>query len=323
MAHDMKLTEKDLSRWFSGPYLQGEMLDGAAQYEGDCVDDVPTFRYDAADGPVHVWQHALDLRSKARGTPGTEVPFMVAYHYSNELCFRNVGNLEQKAAELFASLVLKRAHFGQGVYATQHEPSVWESRLRILLNNYSNGDPWREDLNDEESQRVQREFGDGDPIGHRAAFCIPMLVPMSMAYNIFERQTPDMKAEGHPVGTDYKGRVVHHNRDVWVMRVEENLSVQNATAKADGIVDLLQTRLRKWQALRGKDDSQCLGCMDELGQRLTCRGRFDEAEPYCRESVALKRAKLGEMDLETLGQGCYKIDHESLLFTPQQVLGTS
>ena len=234
---------------------------------------------------------------------------MVAYHYSNDLCFRNVGNLEQQAAELFASLVLKRAHFGQGVYAAQHEPSVWESRVRILLNNYSNGDPWREDLNDEESQRVQREFGDNNPIGHRAAFCIPMLVPLSMAYNIFERQTPDMKAEGHPLGTDYEGRAVHRNRDVWVMRVEENLSVQNATAKADGIVDLLQMRLRKLQALGSKDDSACLICRDELGRRLHCRGRFDEAEPYYRESVALKRAKLGEMDPRTLGQGCCEIDH--------------
>ena len=47
---------------------------------------------------------------------------VILYHYTNELAFRNVGNLEQTAAQVFASLE-KRAHFGDGVYATQHEPA--------------------------------------------------------------------------------------------------------------------------------------------------------------------------------------------------------
>ena len=48
---------------------------------------------------------------------------MTLYHYSDELAFLNIGNLEQTAAQLFASLVDKRAHFGKGIYATQHEPA--------------------------------------------------------------------------------------------------------------------------------------------------------------------------------------------------------
>ena len=52
----------------------------------------------------------------------------ILYHYSDELAFRNVGNLEQTAAQLFASLTDDRAHFGFGVYATQHEPA--DARLR-------------------------------------------------------------------------------------------------------------------------------------------------------------------------------------------------
>ena len=47
---------------------------------------------------------------------------IVLYHYTHELPFHNVGNVEQTAAQLFASLE-KRAHFGDGVYATQHEPA--------------------------------------------------------------------------------------------------------------------------------------------------------------------------------------------------------
>ena len=48
---------------------------------------------------------------------------VILFHYTDELAFHNVGNLEQTAAQLFASLVDERAHFGQGVYATQHEPA--------------------------------------------------------------------------------------------------------------------------------------------------------------------------------------------------------
>lgn len=49
---------------------------------------------------------------------------MVLYHYTDRRAFLNVGNLEQVEAELFASLVEKRALFGKGLYATKHEPSV-------------------------------------------------------------------------------------------------------------------------------------------------------------------------------------------------------
>ena len=51
------------------------------------------------------------------------------YHYTDELAFHNVGNLEQTAAQLFASLVDERAHFGKGLYATQHEPA--DARLKF------------------------------------------------------------------------------------------------------------------------------------------------------------------------------------------------
>ena len=57
---------------------------------------------------------------------GEEV--VTLYHYTDEKAFCNVGNLEQTAAQLFASLVDERAHFGKGLYATQHEPA--DARLK-------------------------------------------------------------------------------------------------------------------------------------------------------------------------------------------------
>ena len=81
----------------------------------------------------------------------------VLYHYTQELAFRNVANMEQTTSELFASLVDSRAHFGKGVYCTQHEPAVWGSRIHVLLNNYSNLSPLH-DTTDAESQRVEKEW---------------------------------------------------------------------------------------------------------------------------------------------------------------------
>ena len=46
------------------------------------------------------------------------------YHYTDELAFRNVGNLEQTAAQLFASLTDERAHFGKGSMPRRMSPPI-------------------------------------------------------------------------------------------------------------------------------------------------------------------------------------------------------
>ncbi|CAE7657014.1 NPHP3 [Symbiodinium necroappetens] len=157
----------ELSKYFRGPYLRGQVYQGSLYSSGN-DNGLLTFDYRAPDGPGR-----RDLR--------------VLYHYTNELAFHNVADMEKTTAELFASLVDSRAHFGKGVYCTQHEPAVWGSRTRILLNNYSNLSPLRA-TGDTESQRVEKEWGAGNTGGHRAAFCIPIVVSTELAYNIFEKQ---------------------------------------------------------------------------------------------------------------------------------------
>ncbi|CAE7727772.1 kidins220 [Symbiodinium sp. CCMP2592] len=127
-----------LSAYFAHGYLHGQLLE-SAQYTSDCVGELRTFRFDASDGPVQVCQHPIDLRDSS-----CDGGFVVLYHYTNALAFENIANSAQSAAELFASLVEKRAQFGEGVYASQYEPSVWQLRLRILLNNYSNAGLFRD-----------------------------------------------------------------------------------------------------------------------------------------------------------------------------------
>ena len=118
-----------------------------------------------------------------------------------------------------------------------------------------------------------------------------MVVPASMAYNIFQRQThpgrersvfqlqsfcglfaakactvrPDLarKVVEDPVtgqqrpvalGEDYKGRPVDRDRDVWVVRIaDERGQVRHAEAGADGLLRLLETRL---SLLRQRGDAR-------------------------------------------------------------------
>ncbi|CAE7467834.1 Klc [Symbiodinium natans] len=280
------------------------------------VGELPTFRFDAVDGPIHVWQHAFDLRD-VFGTSDDGI--IVLYHYTSILPFENVANLDQSAAELFASLVDKRAHFGKGVYASQHEPSVWKLRLRVLLNNDSNSSPFS-DLavrlvawfslfqcgvlgvpgsgckarvgaggpEDEEAQRVCREWGEQCASGHRGAFCIPMLVPKAIAHNIFERQTrrgrtqPELAKKVVRLGEDYKGMPVDRARDVWVVRVVDGAGeVRHASAKADTVLRLLRLRLAK-----SDDVPTSCAIRWELARRLQGRGLLSEAEETLKKCLS-------------------------------------
>ncbi|CAE7598779.1 NPHP3, partial [Symbiodinium necroappetens] len=111
----------ELSKYFRGPYLRGQVYEGSL-YSSGFLDELLTFDYTASDGLVQVWQHAVMLCDPEDQQGPGERDLCVLYHYTNELAFRNVANMEQTIAELFASLVDSRAHFGKGVYCTQHEP---------------------------------------------------------------------------------------------------------------------------------------------------------------------------------------------------------
>ena len=102
---------------------QGQVYKGSL-YSGGGLEELRTFDYTASDGLVQVWQHALILCDPGDQESPSQRNLCVLYHYTNELAFRNVANKEQTTAELFASLVDSRAHFGKGVYCTQHEPAA-------------------------------------------------------------------------------------------------------------------------------------------------------------------------------------------------------
>ena len=293
--------DAELTGYFTHRYLAGRWFDGGRDYLLSRLDQIQTFQYNAADGAVQVWQYAFDLRSFSKRPEDV----IVLYHYTDELGFHNIGNVEQMTAELFASLEDRRAHFGKGIYASRHEPAVWGTRLRILMNAYSNDDPLSFDPEEAEPQRVSREWGSTRPQGHRAAFCIPLIVPKDMAYNIFERHTPDMAVKrvmgvgggDRPIqlGEDYKGRPVHRNRDVWVIRIpNDHGEAQHATATADSLLDVLQLQLRNMRRELGSQHLMTLGCMTVLARRLQGQHRHEEAERLYREALEGYKSSRGE-----------------------------
>ena len=296
----LKKEDAELSTYFRGPYLEGAVFQGK-EYEAGKVHNVYSFRYNAPDGYVHVWRHAFDLRVLNSTDKSEQEDAIILYYYTNELTFLNVGDMQLTAAKLLASLVDSRAHFGKGIYATQHEPAVWGRRMRILLNNYSNGSPLRADLEDTDSQEVLRTWSS------RSSHCIPLLVPTALAYNIFERQTPDMRERRlehdgeRPIalGEDYKGRAVDRNRDVWVIRIaDETGQILHALHDAEAFIGLLRKRLEK---LRAESDGEAMAtCIMELAQRLAARGQRPESEDLYRECLQLRREQFGDQHPNTL-----------------------
>ena len=101
----------------------GQVYKGSL-YSSGFLDELRTFDYTAWDGQVRVWQHAVILCDPGDQDGPGQRDLCVLYRCTNELAFRNVADMEQTTAELFASLVDSRAHFGKGVYCTQHEPAA-------------------------------------------------------------------------------------------------------------------------------------------------------------------------------------------------------
>ncbi|CAJ1332051.1 unnamed protein product [Effrenium voratum] len=94
------MVDAELSEYFKEKYLKGELFEGI-KHTKNSISRIRTYMFKGRDGDTQ------DL--------------IILYHYTNELGFRNVGDLKQSAAQLFASLADDRTHFGQGVYTTQHE----------------------------------------------------------------------------------------------------------------------------------------------------------------------------------------------------------
>jgi len=313
-----------LTSYFLGSYHQGNLFE-STQYEYlefNGFDDgqlqgksesISALVFNPGDeyGPVVVWADALDLRPYV--PPGSGGRLFVLYHYTDELAFRNIVDARLSVTTVFASLINKRVHFGLGLYCTAKEPSLWTSRIRILLNNYTRSDPLERIEGNQEADNVLRDWGE------KAAFCIPILVPEGLAYNVFVRQPPDlelrlrqlcesgglqdMQPEKGLLGRDHKGRLVHPNRDVWVVRLlDQQQNVTHAHVQTDCIIAIRRKQVESLARGCGSANHPLVAARQlSLSQLLSHRGLLDEALCVVESAVGCNRRNFLEDDPRVLG----------------------
>ena len=95
------------------------------------------------------------------------------------------------------------AHYGEGVYATRKAPDNFSSKDDILLNNFTN----KIDPDEQERQiKMRRIQGDAD-------YCVPLVVPRSLAIDVRHQKSSEMKQPGQ----DIHGRPIRNGRDIWLV----------------------------------------------------------------------------------------------------------
>ncbi|CAE7475774.1 unnamed protein product, partial [Symbiodinium necroappetens] len=167
---------------------------------------------------IDVWADAVDLRSSCKTCTGDCKCFMVLFHYTGKLAFSSITSAHQKFHELRCSYGHDRAHFGDGLYASQYAPEHFGSKLRVALNNYGSCDT---DAFDTEPLCCANYWEDIRTKWAEAAdFCIPILVPKGLRRDFqkedydYEDETGKCKIEA---GRNLKGVKQHENRDVWII----------------------------------------------------------------------------------------------------------
>ncbi|CAK9095558.1 unnamed protein product, partial [Durusdinium trenchii] len=202
-------------------------------YKEGLVFDHKEYRHDAKDWcwvhtelGVKVWQDALDL---TQASDASDVQCL--FHYTNEFGFRNITDLRKTAVELFASLVTSgekaNAWWGKGVYSVKKPPDEWENMDAIIENNYLNMK--NRDIEEAEKKGPEAVAAVEESYRSKVAFCIPILVDSSIAYDVSKRPTPEMVEQGKPVGVNLNGKLLN-GRQCIVIRVETEKRVSNATA---------------------------------------------------------------------------------------------
>jgi len=108
----------------------------------------------------------------------TRSPCFFRFHYTPPVAFANIVDDNRKEAELWASLQEENALFGPGVYASERPPDVFRDRKNILLNNYLT--------------QIEADPTILQTWWERAAYCIPLIVDRTVAFNVAKRATPQM-----------------------------------------------------------------------------------------------------------------------------------
>ncbi|CAK8990918.1 unnamed protein product [Durusdinium trenchii] len=263
-------------------YREGGIFKSAAYEDSDTISSFYAWKH--LKTGIIVWKDAMDLSS----LPNPKVYF----HYTGELPFRNITALEKEAAEIWASLKTEgpsaNAWWGAGIFCVPKPPNEWKDRHELLDNNFRN--MMRRDHTEKGEAYVQKEYPP------RAGFCIPLLVDAANAYDISERQTPEMKAAGKAPGRNLANKLLNEpgqpQRCCVVLRVEGESGIENAKAR---LVDTLRKREASAENAEVKMDAK-----ERLGQALLCRGMYEEALSFLSEALSARELSKGKEHPDTL-----------------------
>lgn len=186
---------------------------------------------------IDVWVDAVDLRSgctECDGKDGCRC-FKVLFHYTKTLAFGSITSAHKKFHELWCSYG-KRAHFGDGLYASQYAPEHFGSKLRVALNNYGSCDT---DPFSDEPLCCPKYWEDIRThwAVEAADFCIPILVPKELLRNFKDE---DKKGK-FKAGCNHNGVKQHDGRDVWIISPPDNDS-RNVMSGTTQRLELLRMR---------------------------------------------------------------------------------
>mmetsp|Transcript_9599 Transcript_9599/g.26759 ORF Transcript_9599/g.26759 Transcript_9599/m.26759 type:complete len:340 (+) Transcript_9599:1-1020(+) len=214
-------------------------------------------------------------------------------------------------------------HFGTGIYATGKEPQSFPSKEAVLFNNH-----WPTIGDCETSAQRQApqllatgdmDAGPQDPRNHPvcdwiladesrsqlADYCVPLIVPELIAYNIWERLPPDLA--GWCPGCNRWGEKQWPEREQLGPTHPDTLtSVDNLAGllKAMGVFDEAETLYRR--ALEGSKRKlgsthpDTLTSLNNLAGLLQAVGKLDEAESLYRRALKGSKETLGPAHLDTL-----------------------
>lgn len=241
-----------LRRYFLGPYRDGAEPEEIRGYVLERI-DTGTFVWVHGGSSISVWSEVVNIASES--TPLEELQLL--FHYCSRAAFTHVTNENRKDAELFASLVEPDGPYGYGVYASVYEPAAFGGRKVVLDNMF------KAEL--ESSRQMPHNH-----LAERVSFCIPIIAPANMCYEVRNRSTPEMV---YGSGRDKTGSDLDPGRDLWVIRIkDEGKCAHHAAASYEGV---LRRRLVRHEGVGARE--RAVQDIVSLGRHLRRRGRHQEA----------------------------------------------
>jgi len=269
--------ERPLRTYFLGAYRRYLEMDTEGTGYDYGVTDMGAKVFIHEDSGIATWARALDLCPI--GTLQSEQE--LTFHYAPRDAFRSITDQSRAHAELWASLMNRNANWGEGVYTSAREPVDFGSREAVAHNNYAT--------------QIQADPSSLDMWAERTAYCIPVLAPKEICFDVRVRATPEMR---HGPARNVDGKPLGEGREVWVVRViDENGATVNATANNRAY---LEHQVVALQARVGEYHLDTLASVDELASCLAQQERYADAERLARRACEGRERALGRNHPEWL-----------------------